>query len=80
MGVCLNETKQESKGKTWRENVCLSVCLRVCACHRTRSHPIYFGGIVLETAPFLDAIIIQAGQGLRCEVLPYIKVLLIDTD
>ncbi|KAI3363813.1 hypothetical protein L3Q82_001418 [Scortum barcoo] len=33
------------------------------------------GWIVLETAPFLDAIITQAAQGLSREMLPYIKFL-----
>lgn len=47
---------------------------------RSQSHPIYLGGIVSETAPFLDAIISQAGQGLRCGAPPYIKVLPIDID
>lgn len=61
-----------------RKQVCVYLC--VCVCLRSQFHPIYFGGIVLETAPFLDAIITQAAQGLSREMLPYIKVLLINID
>ena len=55
------------------------MCVCVCGCaFGSQSRPIYLGGIVSETAPFLDAIIIHAGQGLRCEAPPYIKVSPID--
>lgn len=66
------------------------MCLRVsrslsqCVCVRSPLdlNPILFilGRIGTETAPFLDAIITQAAQGLRREMLPYIKVLLINID
>lgn len=57
----------------------MCVCMNVCV-FRSQSRPINLERIVLETAPILGAIIIQAGQGLRCEAPPYIKVSPIDID
>lgn len=67
--LCLNEAEKSEKGN------CVCVCV-----FRSQSCPIYLGGIISETAPFLDATIIHAGQGLRCEAPPYIKVSPINTD
>lgn len=65
--------------------MCVGACMCVCVLSTLDLNPVLSilvcevrwggGGIVLETAPFLDAIITQAAQGLRREMLPYIKVL-----
>lgn len=77
-GVFMRESKKRKRGNNEEASLC--VCMCVCVRLRSQFHPIYFGGIVLETAPFLDAIITQAAQGLSREMLPYIKVLLINID
>lgn len=66
-----------------RELMCLFVCGWVgVRTFRSQFHPILsiLGGTVSERAPFRDAIIAQAAQGLRRQMLPYIKVLLINID
>lgn len=73
----MRKKKKKQLEKTKKELVC------VCAhAFRSQFHPIQsiLGGIVSETAPFLDAIITQAAQGLRRDMLPYIEVLLINID
>lgn len=63
--------------KSEKDMLCVYMSVRV---FRSQSRPINLGRIVLETAPILAVIIFQAGQGLRCEAPPYIKVSPIDID
>ena len=76
---------RESENERWRNNeganvfACVCMCLYVCALD-LNSNLSVLGRIVLETAAVLDAIITQAAQGPSHEMLPYIKVLSINTD
>lgn len=82
--LCVARRKVRNTKQQWGSwCVCLCVCGWVgVRTFRSQFHPILsiLGGTVSERAPFRDAIIAQAAQGLRRQMLPYIKVLLINID